>query len=464
MAAIPEEYMHPDMMAIGDSLYQGVRSLTIKRGMCQLSAPALVAEGLGIRHKFSCPDPKHPILIDMERWLRKFPNFGAIKDDLKTNTDYWFGKPASPSGRLLFENASVASATIKDLYVDSWRTADDYLKSLPSDAKKRIKKLDIGDLNLGKIVQALNTRFTLNPSGRASLRDLSQVDLVALRQPKRLLVNIGSNNGLWDIAFEANPNGKVVFKTELKQLAKRLSELPSRVEHIYFNNLALPRTVPNLMPLPDTVEWNEDKKPGADKYYAHYENRFGFGYGRMTGAQLKKLDGHIAKVNEDARAILEAAFDGQARLHFVDLEELLLSYDSKHQRRTANNVIKLKNRKTITNVMVNASPFGNFRRGGTMGLDGMHPTVVGYGLMAQEVLDTIGQAEPDVRRSKVDLDDAFARDKLLTDMPSAWSYGLWLWRDIRRARDQEGFEPEKDEDEEAFAQVMEAACQTIRTA
>ncbi len=30
MALIPDEYMLPDMMAIGDSLYQGVRSLTIK--------------------------------------------------------------------------------------------------------------------------------------------------------------------------------------------------------------------------------------------------------------------------------------------------------------------------------------------------------------------------------------------------------------------------------------------------
>lgn len=460
MGTIPDEYMHPEMMAIGDSLYQGVRSLTMKNSMMQLSPPALAAEALGIRHKFTCPDPQRPIVVDMEKWLRMLPDISGIKEDLGKNLDYWFGRaPASPSGRLLFENISVASATIADLYTQTWQTSDDFLKTLPPGAKNKIKKLNLGEIKLSPTIQSLNARFTLNPSGKAAFRNLSQVGMVAARKPKRLLVNIGSNNGLWEIAFECNPSGRMKFRTELKRLAKELNALPPEVEHIYFNNLGLPSTVPNLMPLPDMVEWDESRKPGKGKYYSRYENRFGFGYGQMTGAQLKKLDEHIAAVNKEAEQILKSAFDNPSRLHFVDVAKLLLSYDSKHQKRTAKNVVKLANGKTITNVMINASLLGNFRRGGTQGLDGMHATVVGFGLMAQQVLDCIGKAEAGVKPNRIDLDAAFDRDKLLNDMPTIWNAGLWLWRDIRRARADNRPDPVDGSDDEALRDVMTLASQ-----
>lgn len=462
MVTIPDDYMRPEMMAIGDSLYQGVRSLTMKNGMMQLSAPALVAEALGIRHRFSCPDPQRAIVVDMEKWLRMLPDISGIKEDMGKNLDYWFARPASPSGRLLFENISVASATIADLYTQTWQTSDDFLKSLPPGAKNKIKKFDLAEIKLSPTIQSLNARFTLNPSAKADLKNLTQVGMVAARKPKRLLVNIGSNNGLWDIAFEANPKGRMVYKAEMKKLAQALNALPPEVEHIYFNNLGLPSTVPNLMPLPDTIEWDENKKPGKGKYYDAYENRFGFGYGSMTGQQLKKLDEHIAEVNKDTESILKSAFDKPSRLHFVDIAKLLQSYDSKHQKRTAKNVVKLANGKTITNVMINASLFGNFRRGGTQSLDGMHATTVGYGLMAQQVLDRIAKAESGVRPKKVDLDSAFDRDKLLNDMPGIWNAGLWLWRDIRRARAEDRPDPVEGAEDEAFRDVMSIAAEASR--
>ncbi|WP_282604395.1 SGNH/GDSL hydrolase family protein [Pelagibius sp. Alg239-R121] len=463
MVTIPDEYMRPEMMAIGDSLYQGVRSLTMKSGMMQLSAPALAAEGLGIRHRFSCPDPQRPIIVDMEKWLRMLPDIGRIKEDMAKNIDYWFKTkpPSSPSGRLLFENISIASATIADLYTQTWQSSDDFLKTLPPGAKTRIKKLNLAEIKLSPTIQALNARFTLNPSGQAEYRNLSQVGMVAARKPKRLLVNIGSNNGLWEIAFECNPNARMKFKTELKKLAQALNALPPEVEHIYFNNLGLPSTVPNLMPVPEQVEWDETNKPGKGKYYDTYENRFGFGYGCMTGKQLKKLDEHIAEVNKEAAQILKSAFDKPSRLHFVDIAKLLLSYDSKHQKRTDKNVVNLANGKTITNVMVNASPFGNFRRGGTQGLDGMHASVVGYGLMAQQVLDCIEKAEPGLKPSKIDLNAAFDRDKLLNDLPPVWNAGLWLWRDIRRAQAEKKPEPVEISDDETMRDVMRFSSQAV---
>lgn len=457
---IPDDYMRPEMMAIGDSLYQGVRSLTIKRGLNQLSAPAQAAEALGIRGRFSCPDPDRPVLIDMERWLKLVPDLKKIKKDLGKSADYWFSRPKSPSGRLLFENVAVASTVIADLTEQTWRTADDYLKALPAGAKGKIKKLKFDGLDLAMIVQSLNARFTLNPSGREAFKDLSQVGLVAARMPKRLLVNIGSNNGLWKVCFDAK-TGRMSYKAEIKRLAQALNALPPEVEQIYFNNLALPRTVPNLMPLPSKCEWQEGKKPGAGKYYAHYENRFGIGYGRLTGRQLAKLDDHVRAVNADIRKILMDAFDNKQRLHIVDMEDLLLGFDAKHQKRTAKNVLRLKNKKTLTNVTIEAGLTGSFRRGGFMGLDGMHPTVPGYGVMAQRVLDTIAAAEPSVRPRKIDLDRAFEQDKLLGDMPNIWSVGLWLWRDIRRATDKGEKKHDLDDQEESLRAVMDTAARSM---
>ena len=460
MALIPDEYMRPDMMAIGDSLYQGVRSLTIKRGLIQLSAPAQIAEALGIRHRFTCPDPTRPILVDMEAWLRMLPSLDDVKTDLAANANYWFGKPKSPSGREFFENVAVASATVADLYTQSWQTSDNYLTDLPSDVKPRIKNLEWGDLELGRIVQSLNARFTLNPSGKQRYRGFTQVGLVTARLPKRLLVNIGSNNGLWEMVFEANPAGQVRMKEELQVLAEQLNALPRDVADIYFNSLGVPSTVPNLMPVPDYQEWR--RKPGAGAYYKRYENRFGFGYGRLTGVQLKRLDARVAKANEDARQILRSAFDNKKRLHFVDMAALQKSRDAKHRRQTATNVVKLKNRKTLSNVTTEANFWGAFARGGLAGLDGMHPTVVGYALMAGRVLQAIAKAEPGQRPKAIDLDQAFERDKLLTDMPGIWSLALWLWRDIRRAQGRGDPDPASAPERGDVATVMDACSRTIR--
>ncbi len=460
MALIPDEYMRPNMMAIGDSLYQGVRSLTIKRGLIQLSAPAQIAEALGIRHRFTCPDPTRPILADMEAWLRMLPSLSDVKADLAVNTDYWFGKPKSPSGREFFENIAVASATVADLYTQSWQTSDDYLRSLPSNVKSRIKNLKLGDLDLGRIVQSLNARFTLNPTGKQRYRGFTQVGLVAARLPKRLLINIGSNNGLWEMAFEANPAGQIRMKQELLVLAQQLNALPPDVADIYFNSLGVPSTVPNLMPVSEYQEWK--RKPGPGAYYDKYENRFGFEYGTMTGAQLERLDARVAKANEEARQILRAAFDNRKRLHFVDLASLQKSRDAKHRRQTKKNVVRLKNRKTLSNVTTEANFFGDFARGGLAGLDGMHPTVVGYALMAGRVLKAIAKAEPGQRPKDIDLDQAFERDKLLTDMPGIWSLALWLWRDIRRAQSHDDPNPASAPDRADIASVLDACSRTIR--
>lgn len=457
MPRIEDEFMRPPMMAVGDSLYQGVRSLSVKNGPLHWSAPAQVARALGIKFAFNCPDPARPMGVDMERWLTMLPDVKAIKDDYRTAMQFWLSTPQSASGRPFFENIAIASATIEDVYRDSWRAANDRIKAM---RREYGRKLTTFDGPISSLMQAVNTRFTLNPMNRPDLRDMTPLGLVAARRPKRLLVNIGSNNGLWGLAFEANPRARMKLGN-LKKLAQALAALPADIEHIYFNSLGAPKTVSNLMPLPDLIE--QTGRPPTGGYYANYENRFGFGYGRITGQQMRRLDAHIAERNTFIQRTIRDAFDVKSRLHFVDINAMTRQYDAKHERDKPTNGVRMSDGKRFSNVMLEASPFGSgFRRGGLQSLDGMHPTLIGYGLMAQRVVDAIRRSERDVDGNDVDLEAAYAQDKLLRDMPRSWSVALWLWRDVRRARAGKSPDPSlTDPEEAATAEVMAACCRAI---
>jgi hypothetical protein len=94
---------------------------------------------------------------------------------------------------------------------------------------------------------AFNTRFLLNPTGDPGLADLSSIDIVARRQPERLLVSIGANNGLWEMGFAAEASAGIGGSTgpfnsqdlaDLKTLISKLASLPRSVKHIYSKCLA----------------------------------------------------------------------------------------------------------------------------------------------------------------------------------------------------------------------------------
>ena len=55
---------NPELMAIGDSVYNGVRSLTIDRVLASHSVPAQVAAAFG--WDFVSPDYPRPVLANLE--------------------------------------------------------------------------------------------------------------------------------------------------------------------------------------------------------------------------------------------------------------------------------------------------------------------------------------------------------------------------------------------------------------
>jgi hypothetical protein len=434
----------PEMMAIGDSLYNGVRSLTITRDLAKWSVPAQVADALNI--PFVLPDYDRNVVVDMERWLRMFPDIPAIAKDVADNVNFWLSQPHSSAGASEFDNIAIASTTFDDMTSRTWRTAQAEIDALVAQYGDRIGSLG---RQLGDLFFAFNTRFLLNPAADPAAPAETSLQIVARRKPKRLLVSIGSNNGLWSMCFDAvdggfGPNDLA----QLKTFVAALRGLPPEVEHIYVNALALPSTVSNLMPIPD---YSENNKPAPGAYFANYENRFGFAYGALKGAEVAQLDTRVGQIN--AMIATEASAD--PRIHVVPLDRLLKDYDRKHS--SAASVVVPSDGKTLSNVMTEAAPwpFPHFRSGGLQGLDGMHPTMVGYALAARKVLEAIQQFEG-IAAPVPNIDAAYSADSLLQSVPRPWDIVLWAWRDIRRARAQPGTPQPEGLQESATEAFMDA--------
>lgn len=411
--------------------------MTIKADLCRASTPAQVAAALG-ETAFASPDPGNPMIIDPEQWL-KYPL--QLDRELAEYAAYWQKEPGSPRGSECFDNVSVAGSEVWHLY--------DYTAAQGSaQAREEFAKLagaplslsSVGKVDLSRLIYGVNSRFVLNPRNLPGHAGKTQIGWVAERKPRRLLVNIGSNNGLWDMCLCGDPDAGLYFGrrggsdpddySQIEALAEALDALPPEVETIYFNSLGRPRCVANLMPVPDDVEW--ESHPGED-YFPSYENRFALSsaYHLLTAEQMTALDRRVTQANARIAEILTRGIT-RHRLAIVDFYGLLTDNDAKHWgdiRATLAADLRISNNTFQSEII------GGLAHGGLFGLDGMHPTTVGYGIVAARVLDVIAQTETSGQAApKIDLDALCREDWLIRHCSAKWTPLLFGWRDYRRLR------------------------------
>lgn len=407
-------YRQPELMAIGDSLFNGVRSLSISAPLAELSPPAQVADAFN--WTLITPDYPRPVLFDIEAMFRS----GVI--DLKdlhakilANAGQWMS--AAPHGwskRRFFDNVSNAGATIGSLFTDT------YAKHYPTIDPLVNEVVRTGPLGIqakGDLYYALNTAFLLNPAGIDELAFVTPVDLVGLRRPKRLLVNIGSNEGLFRACLSAK-YGDFADSIEripdlMHELGKALAPHASHVERIYVNSLVRPRCVGNLWTRADFSE----PSPDCVGYFSNYVGRLGF-LGGMSGAEMRLFDEHIKDINQRAFAAFRAAMPDPSRVHAVDCYALSSRHDRKHDCEAAADEIWVKLRKAkvrLSNLPLGA--LGGFKHGGLFGLDNLHLTGPGSALMAGEIAAVISATEGLPIPDPIDMQRVTDRDTLLQDIP-----------------------------------------------
>lgn len=395
----------PDIMAIGDLMYQGIRSISFLPAMVNHSTPKQVADAIGM--SMTVPDLRQPLLFDLEAELRRGGLLhlvehlrGVCLDNLKA----WpLDQPWSQHEA--FDNVAIGGAQIASLFQDTYENYIDQVRDLS--AKLAGPNLSITELatTIGDLWFALNNCYTLNPRHRDAQREKSQLDQVADRQPQILLINIGSNEGLFMAGFAGDFSNQTMARVAnipelLKPVAERLKALPARVERIVFNGLIRPRFIPNMMPSPE----HENDYPG-DEYYFAYGPRIGSTETPITGTQLRDFDALIADVNARSEDVLKTALGN--RVSFADIYAASPPFDGKHYM--GRGLVIPGTGKSLNNKPITAIPFGYY--GGFAGLDNMHPTIPGYATIADVVLGALGRGSVHTDKAA-----AYAADTLLNNV------------------------------------------------
>ena len=273
---------------------------------------------------------------------------------------------------------------------------------------------------LPALYEAINVSFLLNPSNdpASTFADKTPLEIVAQRSPKRLLVNIGINDGIWTICLLAT---KDQFKpgaiaTDMHDLGVRLADMRAagQIDRVYLNLLPKPSCVANLMPRVDP-----GRLPRGADYFPEYLGRLGQ-IGGLSGDDMKALDQSVRDLNQTISDDLMQSFGGDG-LSFIDAYGMMELHDNKHFREARENEIWIKNWR-INNVPLQLWP----HKGGLYGLDNLHPTTVGYAILAEGVCKQITAVEGLQPVAPVDLTAAFRSDSLLTDVPRRLDLSLLL--------------------------------------
>lgn len=391
-----------ELMAVGDSLYNGVRSLTIDANLAAQSVPAQVARAF--RWDFVSPDYPRVMLADFEK-LFGDPVSGTANliRNATANAHAWLAD-SSWSQHAMFHNLSIAQQVVNDIATANYSDALATAQRLAAQGAM----LSLNDLPT--LYQALNTCFVLNPQ-RTAGGQRTAVDILAAAQPKRLLVNIGVNDGLWHLLLMGDATDyatRLDPTAAMRQLAEALQANCAAIEHVYVNLFPKPSAIANLMP-------RTDEETPAFGYFAQYLGRL-IQAGGIPGALMREID---EWVNTQLNPAVRAAFQSLGeRVHFVDLYAMTAGYDRKNGIATKSVIV----RSGATQIMLDNLPLevlplvGGRRDGGLFGLDNLHPTVVGYGLIAQAVCDTIAATEQ-LSPTVVNLQSCYDADTLLHHLP-----------------------------------------------
>lgn len=447
---------HPELMILGDSLAQGCRSLSVTRDYCAQSWAARLARTQD--WEFITPDMPWPILFDLEQEIRRLNilsaplaliTFADIIQRLVGNQRSWFNSTPSDSQQPCFDNLGLSGALVCDLYRrTSASSFEEILDLTNAEAGKPTPLLDpgkIGDLHL-----AINGWFTLNPGRNEEWKDYTPLKWAEVREPKRLVIQVGHNHGLFQFGFEAKEQGTPEtgftqpgtspfkqqpdgFWKQWEDLAEGLAALPKSIGTILVVLLPKIGGVASLEP-------RSDKRLGG--YADFYEPAFVPSPNVLSREQVEAADKAIRNIlNPRIKQIITdaaVAAGTEKRVKFLDAWTVFDRDDYKNSLQTGRRIRVDANQLVDNRYLQGAPPFLNLPilphnrlvAGGFQSVDGMHPTGVGYAVIAAAALQELGL---NGNISEL-LQRAFDEDKLLSQYPPELDYLVWTLRILRAAQ------------------------------
>jgi hypothetical protein len=427
------------LVVVGDSLSQGFQSGAIWR--THLSYPAMLANAMGIPEDgFRVPDFSggNGLPLNLEQLVRLLADeFGPKIDDVieaakaasKARTwmdqteDYWEsgeGNAASQTGPL-HHNLSVWGFEVLDAVM------------VTEEAASKIVGMPFDNLIFqipGKPMYR-TARRTLNPSKDSTLGQLTQMEaakkLAADGGVENLVVWLGANNCLGTVTSLkihpsddddlTLPSNKRTCNLWLPQHFDQIyDKLEAAIKHVPAEHVFV-ATIPHVTIPPVTrgVNANGQGPAGDDGYFDYYvrpwiwDDEFNPAHSRpkLSRKQAKQIDEAIDAYNQKIKT--EAGLNGW---HVVDVCAMLDSLAYRRQQGTHAYVFPeafveaLKANDALSYLVDADRPGGvgldtrflwsdqpgKLAKGGLFSLDGVHPTTIGYALIANEFLGVMNDA------------------------------------------------------------------------
>jgi len=470
------------LVAIGDSLTQGFQSGAIETTKIDWSTPAIIARALGldVPQDFRVPRiPGRGFPVNIEdllryeqdrlgthinrlEWVTHFPL--AARRYLDTIEDYYErgGGSLPAKYRGIYHNLAVWGFTVRE----SLALTPQRCRAVIENEEGWIEDDFVGIPSAPMYRTAMRV---LNPGNLPERMADSQVaTFERLAQRERvdvLMVGLGANDCLGTVltlevkdmakargAISPDPIARLAWNlTSTEQFALDYRELAQRIDTALSGQQTkvFVSTVPHVTIPPITSgigKFDGTYFEGYARFFVDDDNRPLF-VEQLSGNEARTIDQRIDSFNDVIRA--EAAARGWT---VVDLCGLLDSLAVKRRQlrpgassesqpldpseplrtflkdQPEHPLLRLDPVPSILSLRLDAS--GQRRQGGLFSLDGVHPTTIGYGLIAQLYLSAMQQAGvPGASPDKLPWSEVLANDSLLQSPPK-------LWEDVFQAASQ----------------------------
>jgi hypothetical protein len=425
------------LVSLGDSLTHGFKNFAIRD--TQLSYPALIARELGWEREYRHPlyDSPGGLPLDLEWLLRELERefgdtfefaetartVGAARRLLEANENFW---ERGPGSRIVREpdmnhNPAIPGWDVRDALSLNAETAhgeivppaDKPWPGLPQNnsAYTALRVLESARDAGGRALTPLEAAMALGAEGAvgddgAPLPDGDGIET--------LTVFLGANNALptvlsldvrWSRLDFAHPGAKDAYTVwRPAHFAAELRALTAAVRRIRARHV-LWLTIPHVTIAPIARGFGARIAPNS-RYFEYYgrpwviEDAFLKNPDRfphLTANQVRAVDSAIDQYNEAIVETVRQARSGGLDWHVVEisgvLDRLALRRYVEHPEAQPDWWVPYEMPKAMTDAL-GFTPTTEFLRsnadgvtaGGIVGLDGVHPTTTGYGLIAHECM------------------------------------------------------------------------------
>lgn len=383
---------------------------------------------------------------DSIEWNEYLPAIAHLYTTLKRVKKYWEGKLRSleRERQKPYQNQSIWGFAMNDAWMISEQKSREFIETHP-------ETYSIFDM-LPDHAMYITACMVLNPSFGKSFGQSSQIDNAQYLQEhggiENLIVTMGHNNiigAVSDLKFILSEEEDLKrfpsqrdytvyrpehFEQEYRTLAEKVSKIGAQ--------RVITQTIPYVTIPPVSRGVNADKSREGHTGYFDYYTRFWIWdedfdpeiHPHLTKEEAILLDQHVDEYNNIIRevsdeygwitvplnryvsGIASRRLGGQIRIPYPEP----FCEAMERNPMTAHLVADRKSPKLSTDYIRIDEENGKVYKGGIFSLDGIHPTTIGYGLIAHIYKETMEEAGIQFDKP-LDWDHIISSDTLITDPP-----------------------------------------------